>query len=66
MPKIWKPTNPETLKYYLITILDEASDELTEWESNFVNDISIRLFSGGGLSQKQEEVLEKIYVRVTK
>lgn len=66
MPKIWKPQPVEVYINWIETILDEASDELNEWESNFVNDISIKVLNGGTLTQRQEEILERIYAEKTK
>ena len=58
--------NPnETHKYWLETIENEASDKLTDWESNFIESISDWM-SHSPLTSKQAEILEKIYVKYTK
>ncbi len=63
---IWKLVDFETLEHWIDTILDEASDELTDWENTFINDIAIRVKNKWKLSQKQEEILERIYAEKTK
>lgn len=66
MPKMWEPTNPETLRYYVDTILNEASDKLTDWESKFIDNLDSQLRFGRVLSEKQEYHLERIYAEKTK
>lgn len=51
--------------HWLETILTEALDELNEWETNFINDIAIRLWHGNTLTSAQAEKLEQIYVSKT-
>lgn len=65
MSKIWKPKDPGLLKLWVQTILDEASDELNDWESNFIIDIQNRLERGYTLTETQEEKLEQIYAEKT-
>lgn len=43
----------------------EASDKLTEWESNFVASVKKYLEDKGKLSPKQADVLERIYAEKT-
>lgn len=38
---------------------------LTDWECEFIDSISYQLGKGRGLSDKQDETLEKIWNRVT-
>jgi len=51
---------------WLNTILDEALDKLNDWETNFIEDISIRLNAGWPLTEAQAEKLEQIYANKTK
>lgn len=66
MSKIWKPQSIETLKYWIDTILDEASDELNDWETKFIEDMRIRVMFGNYVSETQEKKLESIYAEKTK
>lgn len=43
----------------------EASDKLTEWETNFVQSVKKYLEDKGRLSPKQVEILERIYADKT-
>ena len=65
MPKIWEPKPKEVLSDWIETIETEASDELNEWESKFVESVSSQLNRYGKLSQRQEEILERIYAEKT-
>lgn len=56
----------ELLQSWINSILFEASDKLTDWESNFVDSISDQLVQRGKLSLKQTEILERIYATKTK
>jgi len=64
MPLVWKPRDREILQHWIDVILDEASDELNDWESSFMDSIQIHL-SNGSLTKDQEDKLEQIYVRYT-
>lgn len=66
MAQMWQPKQTTTLRYWVETILLEASDTLTEWETTFVDDIQKRLDLGRKLTQAQEEKLEAIYAAKTK
>jgi hypothetical protein len=44
----------------------EASGELNDWESTFIDSVHTRLLKGYELSQKQEIHLERIYSEKTK
>lgn len=63
MPPIWKPQPITVYKDWILTIEEELSDELSGWEINFIASINDQLNQKGYLSQKQEEILEKIYAR---
>jgi len=65
MTQIWKPQSPDIHRYWLDTILEEASDKLTKWESNFLVGIEKALDFGWILSEAQEATLEKIYAEKT-
>lgn len=66
MSKIWQPKDNSTLKDWFDTICDEASDKLTEWETNFIDSIQYRINGGLNLSERQEQTLERIYAEKTK
>ena len=63
--KIWQPQPFEVLQQWIDTIQDEASDKLSNWEINFMENISSRVASKWPLTQRQEEILEKIYSEKT-
>ncbi len=65
MPPIWKPRSKEILQSWIDTILDEASDELNDWENSFIENIGQRLIVYSQLTETQEEKLESIYVKHT-
>lgn len=65
MAKVWQPQPYEVLKQWVDTILDEASDDLTDWETKFVDDMSVRIINKWPLTQTQEEKLESIYANKT-
>lgn len=65
MPPIWQPRDNDTLKHWLDTILNEASDKLTAWETNFIADMEPRIRNNRPLTQGQEEKLEQIYAEYT-
>ena len=66
MSEMWRPQENETLRTWILTILDEASDELNDWETNFISNVYNRVFSNQPLTQNQEERLEQIYAHKTK
>lgn len=66
MAEKWKPTEPEVLQSWIDALEDECSDELSDWENSFVNDMANRLMRGSTLTQSQEEKLEEIYAKKTK
>lgn len=65
MPEIWHQQSWDTLEYWVNTILEEASDELNDWETNFVNDIQIRISNRRPLTKLQQDKLEHIYAEKT-
>lgn len=65
MAEIWKPLHIDIYKDWVKAIEEEASDELTSWEIDFVESIKGKLEKGYKLSEKQAEVLERIYSEKT-
>ena len=51
----------EVLKHWITSVNDEGRS-LTDWEVQFMESITEQFDNSGGLSEKQEEILEKIYV----
>ena len=51
----------EVLKQWITAVNDEGR-KLTDWEVQFMESITEQFDKGGSLSEKQEEILEKIYV----
>jgi hypothetical protein len=66
MAEIWIPKGREIWQYWIDTIIDEASDNLTAWDLNFVSNMETYLTNGRPLTQRQEEILERIYAEKTK
>ena len=66
MPLAWKPQDRDTINHWINTILEEASDSLSDWESTFVNDMQIRLANKWNWTEAQEKKLEQIYADKTK
>lgn len=56
----------ENHKYWLETILSEASDSLNEWETDFIESIRLKLLYDRELSDRQAQILERIYAEKTK
>lgn len=65
MPSIWKPRDKETIQRWIDAIQDEASDKLTPWETDFIDSIATQVSLGRTLTQKQEEIVERIYAEKT-
>ncbi len=66
MALIWKSVGNETLQSWVDAIIDEASDDLNDWETKFIEDMKIKIDNKWSLTQRQEEILEKIYAEKTK
>lgn len=66
MAQIWKPLDIDTYLTWIRTIQDEASDELSNWESSFIDSIYGHLMNGRNLSERQAVKLESIYAEKTK
>lgn len=65
MAKIWQQQPFEVLQQWIDDILEEASDELNDWETKFIDDMRIRVVNKWPLTQTQEEKLESIYADKT-
>lgn len=66
MAEIWKPQDITVYCNWRDVIMTEASDDLTNWESNFIESIGLRLDRKINLSERQAEILERIYTEYTK
>lgn len=62
---IWKSKEQHIYQGWIDAILTEASDELTEWETNFVSSLQDQLLKKGRLSEAQEKILDRIYTEKT-
>lgn len=65
MAEIWKPQPIEVYKSWVNDIIEEAEDELSDWESSFIDNISNRLSAGYNLTEAQATKLESIYAEKT-
>ena len=65
MAEMWKPHAPEVYQSWIKAIVDPSSDELTQWEQDFLVSIFGKLNAGFNLTQTQSEKLEQIYVGKT-
>jgi hypothetical protein len=53
-------TNRDTLLEWVKAVIEDGVG-LSPWEDSFANDIEERLLNGYGLSEKQEEILKRLY-----
>jgi len=65
-PLAWKPQSNETHKQWMNAIINEATDELNDWETKFIESLSAKVYNKESLSEGQEKKLEQIYARYTK
>lgn len=65
MAEMWKPYDAQTYEMWVAAIKDEASDRLTDWETNFVENINNQLDYNANLSKAQSDTLERIYTKYT-
>lgn len=56
---------PEVIKYWIDSV-NEDGWNLTKWEENFMDSISEQFELRGTLSDRQEEILERIYTEKVK
>lgn len=66
MAKMWEPKSKVLLQQWIDDIVEESSDNLSDWENSFIESIQIQLNNRGQLSERQEEILERIYAEKTK
>ena len=64
MPLPKKRQPPEVLQHWIDTVNDEGH-ELTTWELDFMESITDQFHSHPSLSEKQEEILSRIYAEKT-
>jgi hypothetical protein len=64
MAKVWSMPTKEVLNYWIESSIE--SGNLSQWETNFCESVSDQLVNKGQLSQKQCEILERIYAEKTK
>lgn len=65
MAEIWKPQTLEVYKSW-VSAIEDVSEELNDWELNFIESISDKLDRRSNLTERQAEVLERIYAEKTK
>lgn len=51
----------EVISQWITSVNDEGRN-LTDWEKNFLESVTDHFEGGGNLSEKQQEILERIYV----
>ena len=56
---------PEVIKDWIDIILSRGVN-LTKWELSFVESVSEQFDRRGSISERQEEILERIYAEKTK
>lgn len=64
MSVIFVPKPKEVLLHW-VSELDKVWHTLTDWETKFVSSLSFKINRGEPISQKQQEVLERIYADKT-
>lgn len=62
---MWKPLTRETYELWVNAVFDEASDKLTDWETNFMENMRNQLDYNSNLSKAQSDTLERIYTKYT-
>lgn len=68
MAQMWKPQPREVILGWLDALQDkkELTEDLTEWEMNFVESIRRQIRYKESLTEQQQETLEIIYANKTK
>ena len=56
-----QPLRRQTISRMIFAIIDHPENELTAWEQDFIASIEEQFKNRGDLSNKQCEILEKIY-----
>ena len=49
----------------MIEDCENRSEKLTDWEAQYIDSLSMQVGKGKGLSPKQEEILDRIWEKVT-
>lgn len=65
MAKIWEPQSIEVYQAWVDAISSEASDRITSWEIDFIDSIDSQLKGKRNLTERQAEILERIYTENT-
>lgn len=65
MAEQWKHPSFQTLEGWLEAIRTEASDKLNDWETNFIEDMTIKITNKWYLTESQVNKLESIYAEKT-
>ena len=64
MAKIWEPKDKDILTSWILACL-EVETELSKWEYDFILSLQEQLEHKSHLSERQEEILERIYAERT-
>lgn len=56
---------PEVIAHWINTVNTEALHKLTKWELDFMESITEQFEKRNSISDKQEEILERIYAEKT-
>lgn len=64
MADVWKPKDAKVIAQW-IDAVDSYGRGLNDWELQFMRDVRKFPTKGWALSQKQEEILERIYADKT-
>lgn len=64
MSVVFVPKPKEVLLHW-VSELDKVWHTLNDWETHFVGGLSFKIARGEPISQKQQEVLERIYADKT-
>lgn len=59
------PQSQKEIIQHMLTALETPSQELTKWEENFLGSIAEQFEKRGTLSDKQFEILDRIYAEKT-
>ena len=49
---------------YMLDHIEDYTERLTPWEKQFVGSVSEQLEQRGTLSEKQQEIVERVYVKL--
>lgn len=59
------PSNRASLIQHMLEALETPSKDLTKWEENFIGSIQEQFTARGTLSDRQVEILDRIYTEHT-